>query len=207
VAKPLPPTPDYQFELPIKVVDKQLRESTNFIDCWKAGHFALEAKATDVPEENDGPLRRAYGQVRNYATQLPGTAPAFLMTVDVPRTLVVWEGWNRDWGGFPAGRRIPLATLHERPDDIRLLQDIWTNSAARDPREKAQQVSREIAAKLAELFTAFEGRGHDPARVFADTNYVQAEPTSGGQAHRADRLSRPKAGAGIGRRAGADWKS
>ncbi len=38
------------------------------------------------------------------------------MTVDVPRTLIVWEGWNRDWGGFPAGRRIPLATLHERPD-------------------------------------------------------------------------------------------
>ncbi len=116
VDKPVPPSPDYQFELPVKVIDRQGRPATNFIDCWKAGHFCLEAKATDVPEENDGPLRRAYGQVRNYATQLPGTAPAFLMTVDVPRTLIVWEGWNRDWGGFPAGRRIPLATLHERPD-------------------------------------------------------------------------------------------
>lgn len=41
---------------------------------------------------------------------------------------------EREYGGFPGGRRINLATLHERPDDIRLLQDIFTNPAARDPR-------------------------------------------------------------------------
>jgi hypothetical protein len=165
VDKPVPPSPDYQFELPVKVTDREGRETTNFIDLWKAGHFALEAKATGVSEENDGPLRRAFGQVRNYVAHVPGPSPVFLMTVDVPRTLIVWEGWNRDWGGFPAGRRIPLATLHERPGDIRLLQEIWTNPAARDPRGRAQQVSREIAAKLAELSAAFEDRGHGPEQV------------------------------------------
>ncbi|MDZ4675195.1 MAG: type IIL restriction-modification enzyme MmeI, partial [Gemmatimonadota bacterium] len=132
----------YQFELPVHVINRDGSETTNFIDCWKAGHFALEAKATDTPDGNDKPLRKAFGQVRNYASQLSGTPPPFLMVVDVPRTLIVWEGRNGDWGGFPAGRRIALATLHQRPDDIRLLQDILANPVARDPRGRAQQVSR-----------------------------------------------------------------
>jgi len=59
----------------------------------------LEAKATDTPDGNDKPLRKAFGQVRNYASQLSGTPPPFLMVVDIPRTLIVWEGWNGDWGG------------------------------------------------------------------------------------------------------------
>ncbi|MGI8403970.1 MAG: hypothetical protein ACR2OE_04250, partial [Thermomicrobiales bacterium] len=46
VATPEPPTDAYRFELPVSVVDREGRESTNFIDCWKAGHFALEAKAS-----------------------------------------------------------------------------------------------------------------------------------------------------------------
>ena len=46
VETPDPPTDDYRFELPVRVMDREGRESTNFIDCWKAGHFALEAKAS-----------------------------------------------------------------------------------------------------------------------------------------------------------------
>ena len=165
VDTPMPPTPEYQFELPVSVVDRSGNPATNFIDCWKAGHFALEAKATGVAAENDQPLRKAFGQVRNYVSHVKGTLPPFLMVVDVPRTLIVWDRWSGEYGGFPAGRRIPLGTLHERPDDIRLLQDIWANPASRDPRGRAQQVSREIAAKLAELSAAFSGRGHDPEQV------------------------------------------
>ncbi|MDZ4258156.1 MAG: type IIL restriction-modification enzyme MmeI [Gemmatimonadales bacterium] len=165
VPGPNPPSPDYQFELPVRVINRDGTETTNFIDCWKGGHFALEAKATGVSAENDQPLRKAFGQVRNYASHAKGTLPPYLMVVDVPRTLMIWDRWSGEYGGFPAGRRIPLATLHERPDDIRFLQEIWTNPAARDPRGRAQQVSREIAAKLAELSAAFESRGHDPERV------------------------------------------
>jgi hypothetical protein len=43
--QPLPPTPEHQFELPVRVVDREGRESVNFIDYWKAGHVAGEAKA------------------------------------------------------------------------------------------------------------------------------------------------------------------
>jgi hypothetical protein len=165
VDRPTPPTDAYTFELHVKPVDKLGNTGDGYIDLWKAGHFALEAKATGVAEENDQPLRKAFGQVRNYVSHVKGTLPPFLMVVDVPRTLIVWDRWSGEYGGFPAGRRIPLGTLHERPDDIRLLQDIWANPAARDPRGRAQQVSREIAAKLAELSAAFEGRGHDPEQV------------------------------------------
>ena len=165
VSAPVPPTEQYQFEYPVRVIDRDGRESTNFIDCWKAGHFALEAKATDVADANEQPLRKAFGQVRNYVAHTKGAAPPFLMVVDVPRTLIVWDRWSGEYGGFPAGYRINLTTLAERPADIKLLQDIFTDPAARDPRGRAQVVTQEIAGKLAQLAATFEARGHEPERV------------------------------------------
>ncbi|MDZ4674168.1 MAG: hypothetical protein SGI84_06915, partial [Gemmatimonadota bacterium] len=56
-ARPNPPSPDYQFELPVHVTNRDGTETTHITDCWRAGHFALEAKATDTPDGNDKPLR------------------------------------------------------------------------------------------------------------------------------------------------------
>src|SRR5665213_2313149 len=72
VDTPDPPTDAYRFELPIAVVDREGRESPNYIDCWKAGHFALEAKASGVDLRNDALLRKAFGQVRNYVAHVSG---------------------------------------------------------------------------------------------------------------------------------------
>ena len=118
VSAPVLPTKSYRFEYPVRVIDRDGREFTNFIDCWKAGHFALEAKATEVADANEQPLRKAFGQVRNYVAHTKGTAPPFLLVVDVPRTLIVWDRWSGEYGGFPAGYRINLTTLSERPQDI-----------------------------------------------------------------------------------------
>ena len=123
----LPPTPDHQFELPVRVVDREGRESVNFIDYWKAGHVAVEAKALGGAADDLG-LRKAFGQVRNYVAHVPGTPPPYLMVVDVARTAIVWDRWSGAYGDFAAGRRIPLATLHERADD-RLLPELPANSA------------------------------------------------------------------------------
>ncbi|MDX2262260.1 MAG: type IIL restriction-modification enzyme MmeI [Gemmatimonadales bacterium] len=156
----------YCFEQPVKVITADGNLATNFIDCWKAGHFAVEAKATgkgDGPK--DVPLRKALKQLTQYVAAEPGTIPPYLMVVDVPRELIIWEGWRGGFGGFAAGRRILLDQLPDRPDDIALLQDIWTQPKVRDPRGKAQQVTRDTAGKLAELAAAFEDRGHDPERV------------------------------------------
>lgn len=167
VATPEPPTRDYRFELPVAVMDREGRESINFIDLWKAGHFALEAKASgdDGGARNDALLRRAYGQVRNYVAHVPGEPPPYLMVLDVPRTLIVWDRWSGSYGDFAAGRRIALPTLHERPDDIALLYDIFVQPAVRDPRARAQLVTRDIAAGLGELAAELEGRGLDTERV------------------------------------------
>jgi hypothetical protein len=98
--RPLPPTPEHQFELPVRVVDREGRESVNFIDYWKAGHVAVEAKAlggsTDTADDRG--LRKAFGQVRNYVAHVPGTLPPYLMVVDVARTAIVWDRWSGAYG-------------------------------------------------------------------------------------------------------------
>lgn len=172
VPAPMTPTDDHRFELPVKVVERDGSLTTNFIDFWKAGHVALEAKAsgptatiTAATPKDDLLLRKAFGQVRTYVAHVPGTPPPYLMVVDVAKTLIVWDRWSGQYGDFGAGRRIGLATLHERPDDIALLQDILARPYARDPRGRAQAVTRDIAAKLAELAASFEDRGLDAERV------------------------------------------
>ncbi len=167
VAPPDPPTDDYRFELPVRIVDREGRESTNFIDCWKRDHFAMEAKASGAGPGagNDALLRKAFGQVRNYVAHVSGDAPPYLMVVDVPNTLIVWDRWSGAYGDFAAGRRIPLVSLSERPEEIALLYDIFERPAARDPRGRAQEVTKEIAARLAELAADLEDRGLDTERV------------------------------------------
>jgi len=165
VSPPDQPTDDYRFELPVRVVDRDGNTTTNFIDCWKAGHFALEAKASDEGKRTDALLRKAFGQVRTYVAHVSGNPPPYLMVVDVPRTLIVWDRWSGAYGDFAAGKPIALATLHERPDDIKLLQDILARPHVRDPRGRAQAVTKEIAARLAELAQSLEERGLDQERV------------------------------------------
>jgi hypothetical protein len=165
VPAPEVPTDDYRFELPVKVVDRDGELATNFIDCWHAGHFALEAKMSDAGAKADTLLRKAFGQVRNYVAHVPGTPPPYLMVVDVPRTLMVWDRWSGSYGDFGAGRRVALGSLHERPEEIALLQDVLARPAVRDPRGRAQEVTKGIAARLARLAAALEARGLDQERV------------------------------------------
>lgn len=165
VPAPSTPTDEYRFELPVRVVDREGELATNFIDAWHAGHFAMEAKMSDPARNNDALLRKAFGQVRNYVSHVSGTPPPYLMVVDVPRTLMLWDRWSGSYGDFGAGRRIALGSLHERMDDIALLQDVFARPASRDPRGKAQLVTKEIATRLARLSAALEDRGLDQERV------------------------------------------
>lgn len=86
-------------------------------------------------------LRKAYGQARSYVTHLPGATPPYIMVLDLARTLIVWDRWEGGFGGFGAGKRIDLPTLHERPADFALLRDIWERPAARDPLSPAPSPS------------------------------------------------------------------
>jgi hypothetical protein len=165
VPAPLPAGSGYEFELPVKLITRDGTETTGFVDCYKAGHFILEAK--DVQGgASDVALRRAYGQARQYAAHDPsGTAPPYLLVLDVAKTLLVYHRWGGVYQGFAAGHRIDLSTLDQRPADIELLRDIWTQPTKRDPRQHAQAVTQEIAAKLATLAATLEDRGFEPERV------------------------------------------
>lgn len=155
----------YQFEFPVKIGTRDGSETQGFVDCYKAGHFVLEAKDADAGA-SDSALRKAFGQARLYALNDPtGMAPPYLLVLDVGKTLLVWHKWGGAYQGYQAGHRIDLATLHMRPADVALLRDIWLEPTKRDPRQHAQAVTTEIAAKLATLAAALEGRGFAQERV------------------------------------------
>jgi methylase of polypeptide subunit release factors len=165
VPKPQPAGSGYQFELPVRMVNPDGSTTTRFADLVKDGFFLLEAKDAESGRSTDLLLRRAFGQATQYAGFLAGGHPPYLLVLDVGSTLIIWDRWGGTYGGFQAGRKIDLRTLHGRPEDIALLQDIWIRPEARDPRARANAVTREIADKLAHLAASLEDRGHDSERV------------------------------------------
>lgn len=165
VEPPRPAGSGYEFEYPVRVVNRDGTESVNRIDLFKAGCFALEAKDEEPGRANDVILRKAFGQVRGYAGQLPGSQPPYLLVLDIGKTLLVWDRWNGDYGGYSAGRRFDLTRLAEQPDAVALIRDIWTQPAVRDPRSKAVAVTKELAARLADLAADLERQGYTQERV------------------------------------------
>lgn len=154
----------YEFELAITVTERTGTDASNFIDCWKAGHFALEGKHVQAAESDDIRLRRAFGQVKGYANGVP-ERPPYIMVLDVGRTLLLWDRWSGDYGGFGVYKRIDLTRLGENAQDVALLKTIWTDPASLDPRARAAKVTREIAARLALLAASLEARGHGQEEV------------------------------------------
>jgi hypothetical protein len=165
VEGPRPAGSGYEYEFPIKVVDRAGKDGSNFVDLFKRDHFLLEAKDKEAGRTDELMLRKAYGQARSYITHLPGTTPPYLLILDVAKTMMVWDRWEGGFGGFGAGRRIDLPTLHERAADIALLRDIWAQPQVRDPRARAQAITEKIAGKLSKLADSLEKRGYDQERV------------------------------------------
>src|SRR5690606_26925040 len=85
--------------------------------------------------------------------------------LDVGKTLMLWDRWSGSYGDFHAGQRIHLPSVAERPKDVALLRDVWSDPAARDTRGRAEAVTQEIAERLAELASSLEERGHDSEAV------------------------------------------
>src|SRR5690606_29461656 len=138
-----PPQPrgsGYEFEHPVKVVSRDGKESTNFIDLFKEDCFVLEAKDAAAGGSDDARLRRAFGQALSYAHALPGGPPPYLLVLDVGKTLLLRDRWAGSFGVYTLRHRIPLAALPDRPDDIALLRDVWSQPHVRDPRARAAAV-------------------------------------------------------------------
>lgn len=166
------PTPEqhYMFERPVTFSHGDGSTSAGRIDCYKRGHFVLEAKklksAASTKSFDDG-LLRARAQGENYARALPGAEgrPPFVLVVDVGTVIEVYAEFTLTGGTYtpfpdPRSHRIKLADL-ARPEIRARLRNIWLAPDQLNPARISAQVTREVAQLLAQLAKSLESRGSD----------------------------------------------
>ena len=119
----------------------------------------------------DDTMLKARNQADNYARAVAREDgwPPFLMVVDVGHVIELYADFSRQGQGynqFPDGNRYRITLDDLRHESARdLLRTIWTDPYSLDPSLKAAEVTRDIAAHLAELGKSFEGQGHDSQTV------------------------------------------
>lgn len=115
-------------------------------------------------------MQKAAGQAEGYAKALPKEHgwPPFLLVSDIGYCIDVYADFQRDGKGYAPfpdrrGYRITLADL--RDDKVRdRLKAIWTDPMSLDPAIEAANVTRDVAAILAELAKRLE-REHPAEKV------------------------------------------
>lgn len=110
-------------------------------------------------------------QAQEYARALPVEHgwPPFVLVCDVGHCIEVYadfSGQGKNYAQFPdrQGFRIYLSDLREEAVR-RWLKLLWENPTALDPARQSAKVTREIAARLAEVSKGLEGRGHNAEDV------------------------------------------
>ena len=175
VDKPHPtPELDYLFERPITFAHGDGTTSAGRIDLYRRGHFVLESKKLKAGAHTrsfDEGLLRARSQAEGYARALPASEgrPPFLIVVDVGQRIELYAEFSRSGGTYtpfpdPRSHRIALDDLR-RPEIIERLTKLWTDPLSLDPSRESARVTREIAARLAELAKSLERAGHAPEAV------------------------------------------
>nr|HRM00190.1 class I SAM-dependent DNA methyltransferase [Acidovorax sp.] len=138
------------------------------IDCYRRGHFVLEAKKLKAGSHTKGfddGLLRARSQGEAYARALPAQEgrPPFVLVVDVGTVIEVYAEFSKTGGTYtpypdPRSHRIALADL-ARPEVQDRLRRIWTDPDSLNPARISAQVTRDVAALLAQLAKSLESGG------------------------------------------------
>lgn len=164
------PTPEqtYMFERPVTFAHGDGSTSAGRIDCYRRGHFVLEAKKLKAGSHTKGfddGLLRARSQGEAYARALPAAdgRPPFVLVVDVGTVIEVYAEFSKTGGTYtpypdPRSHRLQLADL-ARPEVQDRLRRIWTDPDSLNPARISAQVTREVAALLAQLAKSLEGHG------------------------------------------------
>lgn len=177
VPKPHPTlAQDYMFERPVTFSHGDGSSSAGRIDCYRRGHFVLEAKKLKAGAHTKGfddGLLRARSQGENYARALPAEEgrPPFVMVVDVGTVIEVYAEFSRSGGTYtpfpdPRSHRILLADL-AKPEVLERLHKIWTQPDDLNPALISAKVTRDVSQKLALLARSLEQAGHSPQAVAA----------------------------------------
>ncbi len=178
-----PPHPtaaqDYMFERPITFRHGDGSSSAGRIDCYRRGHFVLEAKKLKAASTGmatkgfDDAMLRARAQAEGYARALPAPEgrPPFCVVVDVGNVIELYSEFSRSGATYtpfpdPRSHRIKLADL-ARPEVQATLRAIWTDPTSLDPARASARVTREVAAQLAGLAKSLELSGQRADHVGA----------------------------------------
>lgn len=177
VSKPHPTAEqDYMFERPVTFLNGDGSNRAGRIDCYRRGHFVLEAKklksGTHTKGFDDG-LLRARSQGEAYARALPAAdgRPPFVLVLDVGTVIEVYAEFSRSGGTYipfpdPRSHRIALADL-ARPEILQRLHRIWTDPESLNPARISAEVTREVSERLALLARSLEQDGHVAQHVAA----------------------------------------
>jgi len=182
VPRPQPSTKDperdlYVFEKPIPMANEGGKVTKKKADLYKHDCFLLEAKqaAAEGTKKSGKVLRGteswdlamvdARGQALGYAMALD-SPPPFLIVCDIGYAFELYadfDGTHR-WPAFPNAqkRRIYFKDLDKHLD---VLRAIWTEPLSLDPSRRAEKVTREVAAQLAELAKQLEAEKNPPEAV------------------------------------------
>ncbi|MDO8250851.1 MAG: class I SAM-dependent DNA methyltransferase [Rhodoferax sp.] len=166
VNKPHPtPEQDYMFERPVTFSYGDGSTSAGRIDCYKRGHFVLEAKKLKAGAHTKGfddGLLRAHKQGEGYVRALPAQEgrPPFVLVVDVGTVIEVFAEFSLSGGTYipfpdPRSHRIKLADL-ARTDVRHRLRQIWLEPDSLNPARISAEVTREVAQVLAQLAKSLE---------------------------------------------------
>jgi len=119
----------------------------------------------------DDSMLKARNQADNYARAVAKEDgwPPFLLIVDVGHVIELYADFSRQGQGynqFPDGNRYRIFLDDLRTEEARdLLRTIWTDPFSLDPSLKSAEVTRDIAAHLAQLGRSFETQGHNSESV------------------------------------------
>jgi hypothetical protein len=114
-------------------------------------------------------LRPAFNQAWDYANRLPAghERPPFIVTCDVGRRFELYadfSGQGRDYRPWSTRRVILLEDLLEPAPRDELIR-VWTEPAALNPALRRAEVTREVAAHVAELSRSLEADGRPAEEV------------------------------------------
>jgi hypothetical protein len=169
-------TPDqaYMFERPVTFAYGDGTTSAGRIDCYRRGHFVLEAKKIRAGQQTrgfDDALLRARAQAEAYARALPADEgrPPFLLVVDVGNVIELYAEFTRSGATYtpfpdPRSHRIRIHQLADPAMRARL-KALWTDPLSLDPSRISAKVTRAVSAELAELAKSLEAAGHAPQAV------------------------------------------
>ncbi len=194
-AKADPSQNTYVFEHPVLFDDGLGHTTTKFVDLYKKDVFILEAKqgsdknagvdltGLKLPKKSrrgtavrgtqgwDDAMLAARGQAELYAKALPTSEgwPPFLIVVDVGHSIELFADFSRSgktYLAYPDALTHRIALRDVATVEVRdRLRSVWADPLSLDPGKRSAKVTREVAAKLADLAKSLERSGHDPQVV------------------------------------------